>query len=308
MSRKRILNPEQTVDEDVNSLSIHARFVWTWLPCHADREGRLLDRPFTLKVAILPIDEVDMNALLEEIASRGFIIRYQVEGRRCIQIRTFLKHQVPHPREAASTIPPPPASQGEPRASQDQPLARQGSPKASLGEPSSQPLENSGGLALGKPRLALGAPRSPVSDPDPDPVPDPGRVPARVRDPGGTEQEGAVAPVLPDSPWNLIHALRVEVNRVRPDLGLWNPGRWAERDAQDFFEQVGPKDQWAKAAPVIRQRIEAYVASPSGREDGWSLKGFIDAFNRLGAKGTAAKPSFKPVNMPANWPKAKQLP
>jgi hypothetical protein len=107
MARTRLLHPEQTTDEDVDDLSIHARYVWTFLPCHADREGRLVDKPFTLKNAILPADQVDMDDLLKEIASKGFIERYSVDGRHYIQIRTFAVHQHPHRNETPSSIPPP---------------------------------------------------------------------------------------------------------------------------------------------------------------------------------------------------------
>jgi hypothetical protein len=143
MARKRIINPEAPHDEAVAGLSLAARVVWAYLPCHADREGRLPDKPFRLKLAILPLDAVDMDVVLEEVATSGLIQRYQVGGQRFIQIRTFVKHQEPHVRETPSEIPPP--CEEEPKK----------------GEPRS---------ALGEPRSALGAPRSPVSDPVSDPV------------------------------------------------------------------------------------------------------------------------------------------
>lgn len=86
-------------------MSIWARYAWALLPCHADRDGRLKDSAFTLKAAIFPGDEVEMEKILTELADRDHIIRYSIGGRRYIQIRTFSKHQTPHTREIASTIP-----------------------------------------------------------------------------------------------------------------------------------------------------------------------------------------------------------
>jgi hypothetical protein len=107
VARIRSIHPGAPIDEDVASMSIHARYVWAFLPCHADRDGRLKDSPFTLKVAILPGDDVDMDALLGELAARQMIVRYRVGGRRFIQIRSFGRYQNPHKKEAASVCPPP---------------------------------------------------------------------------------------------------------------------------------------------------------------------------------------------------------
>lgn len=109
MARIRSINPCAPKDEDVATLSIHARYVFAFLPCHADREGRLKDSAFTLKAEILPGDAVDMEAILAELAAARHIIRYTVDGRRFVQIRSFARHQSPHTREVSSMIPPPPA-------------------------------------------------------------------------------------------------------------------------------------------------------------------------------------------------------
>lgn len=108
MPRIRSLNPSATIDEDVATLSLAARYAWAYLPCFADRAGRMKDAPFTLKHAIFPSDHVNMEALLGELEHARHIIRYQAEGGRWIQIRSFDKYQHPHVREAPSTIPPPP--------------------------------------------------------------------------------------------------------------------------------------------------------------------------------------------------------
>jgi len=45
--------------------------------------------------------------LLQELANRKFILRYEVNGERYIQIFTFIEHQNPHRNEKPSTIPAP---------------------------------------------------------------------------------------------------------------------------------------------------------------------------------------------------------
>lgn len=114
MARTRLLHPEQATDDDLLTVSLAARHVFTFLPCHADREGRLRDKPIALKLAILPLDDVDMNKLLQELHDIGVIIRYEVAGRRYIQIRSFLRHQRPHRNEVASDIPPFPGESSAP--------------------------------------------------------------------------------------------------------------------------------------------------------------------------------------------------
>lgn len=115
-------------------MSWQARLTWAYLPCHADREGRLKDAPFTLKLAILPVDNVDMNAILDELQSKRHIVRYEVEGRRYLQIRNFARYQTPHVRETPSEIPPAPG-QELPR----QALAMPGPGKEVLSTPDPDP-------------------------------------------------------------------------------------------------------------------------------------------------------------------------
>lgn len=108
MARIRSIHPGAPLDEDVATMTIAARYLWAMLPCHADREGRLKDSAFTLKAAVFPGDDVDIESILGELAARRMILRYEVDGRRFIQIRSFARYQNPHKKEAASVIPPPP--------------------------------------------------------------------------------------------------------------------------------------------------------------------------------------------------------
>jgi len=105
-----MIKPEFFDDPDVGDLSLAARLLFLGLLTQADRRGRLKDDPKRLRARLLPYDAVvDAEALLQTLTAAGFLVRYVVEGRAYLQIRSFEKHQRPHPREAESEIPGPPA-------------------------------------------------------------------------------------------------------------------------------------------------------------------------------------------------------
>jgi hypothetical protein len=106
MARARNIKPGFFKNEDLAECSIWARYVFPGLWMMADREGRLEDRPKRIKGEILPYDSQDVEPLLRELAARGFITRYQIEGASFIQITKFLDHQAPHYSEKASVIKP----------------------------------------------------------------------------------------------------------------------------------------------------------------------------------------------------------
>ena len=54
----------------------------------------------------MPWDSQDPEALLSALCPR-FITRYEAQGKRYLQIKTFAKHQRPHIRESDSIIPAP---------------------------------------------------------------------------------------------------------------------------------------------------------------------------------------------------------
>ncbi len=108
MSRIRTIKPEFFLDEEIAGLQPLTRILFVGLWTQADRSGRLEDRPARIKAQALPYDSVDLEALLTELETGGFIQRYDAEGRSLIQIRTFDKHQRPHPREEGSKFPSPP--------------------------------------------------------------------------------------------------------------------------------------------------------------------------------------------------------
>ena len=113
MARIRYLKPEFFEDEDIASLAYQERLFYAGLWCHADKAGRLEDRPKRLKAVISPYDNVDPEKILSHLSQnktsgRPFIQRYEVEGERYIQILQWEKHQSPHHTEKESEFPPAP--------------------------------------------------------------------------------------------------------------------------------------------------------------------------------------------------------
>jgi len=114
MARARNIKPSFFLNDDLAECDPLARLLFAGLWCIADREGRLEDRPKRIKAEILPYDNCDVDQLLSQLAKYGFILRYEVEGNRYIQITNFSKHQNPHIKEAESIIPPPSEHDTEP--------------------------------------------------------------------------------------------------------------------------------------------------------------------------------------------------
>ena len=110
MARIRSIKPEFFAHEELAELPALTRLAFIGLWGHADREGRLEDRPKRLKVAVLPYDDVDFDALLQELHNKEFIKRYEANGIRLIHIPALPKHQKFHVKEVPSTLPAPPKS------------------------------------------------------------------------------------------------------------------------------------------------------------------------------------------------------
>lgn len=113
MARIRTVKPEFFLDEDLAELPYVVRLFYVGLWCLADREGRMEDRPRFIKTQIFPYDDENPESLLETLAApkktrpEPFILRYEVDGRKYIQILRFSEHQRPHHTEHPSVIPPP---------------------------------------------------------------------------------------------------------------------------------------------------------------------------------------------------------
>ena len=107
MARSRNIKPGFFINDDLGQLEPLARLLFIGLWTIADREGRLEDKPLKIKIQTLPYDDCDIDYLLDQLAANDekFITRYEVEGKRYIQITNWKKHQNPHIKESASEIP-----------------------------------------------------------------------------------------------------------------------------------------------------------------------------------------------------------
>jgi hypothetical protein len=299
MSRVRLIHPGATKDEALCRCSVQARLAWAYLPCYADREGRLADKPVTLRFEIFPADlGVDMEALLDELAAAGLIVRYLADGRRYIQIRTFARHQKPHRREAPSFIPPP----ADPGQAQDRPGTDLGQAKADLfpagravtdPDPVSDPV---GDPEDPHPERAdpPGDPRARaipdlVSDAWPDDEPEPLRVhqgAVRVL-PGAVARPGRDPPGLrAQRLLDLFGRVRSEVAQARGQPVLpWHPaGRRAFDKAVAFIGQVeGDRDAQLDVEPTMRLHLGKAFDSqdPRDRDVGFSFGAYLHRFTDL---------------------------
>ena len=107
MARSRNIKPGFFTNDDLADLAFEVRLLFIGLWTIADKEGRLADRPKKIKMEIFPADNVDCNAALDMLQSKGFIKRYRHGEVGYIQIVNWSKHQNPHVKEAHSVIPAP---------------------------------------------------------------------------------------------------------------------------------------------------------------------------------------------------------
>ena len=107
MSRARNIKPSFFTNDVLAECEPLARLLFAGMWTIADREGRLEDRPKKIKAEVLPYDSCDADILLNQLNVNGFILRYEANGTKYIQILKFSKHQNAHIKEAASIIPAP---------------------------------------------------------------------------------------------------------------------------------------------------------------------------------------------------------
>lgn len=296
MGRVRNINPKAPTEEDVAALSIHARYVWAYLPCHADREGRLEDAPLRLKGQILPNDQVNMRLLLDELERARFIRRYTVNGRPYIHIRQFLKHQRPREDERQTTLPAPPPDPFEDdtdstptRDETDTDSTRvQYEPDTDQDRGHDEPTVN--------PRSGIPGSR------------DPGRSPPSACDPSGEEP-----PPKRCSGSDLVRWYGVERTRVVPDALDWKTPRGNEKAAR-LAEDLTP-EEIRDVRPTMRLHFAELKAGEGDPKAlvvptlgfGWWLSDFTRLREKLHGRAQAAIAAAQARASPAA-PKIEPIP
>lgn len=106
MARARNIKPAFFTNELLGTADPFICLTFAGLWCLADKMGVLEDRPLRIKAELFPYREsLDVNGYLTELARLGFIVRYENEGKRFIQVCNFRKHQSPHNTEKARGFP-----------------------------------------------------------------------------------------------------------------------------------------------------------------------------------------------------------
>lgn len=95
MSRIRSIHPGQWTDEDFVECSAFARLLAIGLRNEADDNGVFEWKPTSLKMKLLPADNVDVAALLDELSEKRQVASYEHSGKRYGVIRNFRRWQRP---------------------------------------------------------------------------------------------------------------------------------------------------------------------------------------------------------------------
>lgn len=102
MAHVRHIKPEYAVHEGVCQMSIDARYAHQNSWCHADKNGNFEWKPRSLKLKVMPFDEVNFEALMLQWVKFGFCVRYEVDGQQYGHFPNWEKHQFIGNREKES--------------------------------------------------------------------------------------------------------------------------------------------------------------------------------------------------------------
>lgn len=95
MARIRSIHPALFTDEAFAQLSMAARVLLLGLWTEADDQGVFEWKPVTLKMRIMPVDNVSVPDLLRELETRDVVKSFEQDGRQFGAIRNFCKFQRP---------------------------------------------------------------------------------------------------------------------------------------------------------------------------------------------------------------------
>ena len=95
MARIRSIHPALFTDEAFASLSMAARVLLIGLWTEADDQGVFDWKPVTLKMRVMPVDNVSVPGLLAELEANNVVKSFDEDGRQFGAIRNFCKFQRP---------------------------------------------------------------------------------------------------------------------------------------------------------------------------------------------------------------------
>lgn len=93
MARKRIIDPEFWLDEDIALCNFASRlfYIGTWN--FSDDYGVIEDSVPKLKAQIFPYDDIDVKPLREKMLALKKLVPFEAQGKRWLYVRNFLKYQ-----------------------------------------------------------------------------------------------------------------------------------------------------------------------------------------------------------------------
>lgn len=116
MARIRSVKPEFWASEDLAECSRDARLLYVGLWNLSDEHARLRGGARYIKGQLFPYDDdltADaVEALIDELAAKGKVVRYTVDGGRYLFLPSLAKHQRLDAAKVVSKLPAPPEDQG----------------------------------------------------------------------------------------------------------------------------------------------------------------------------------------------------
>lgn len=102
--------------------------------------------------------------------------------------------------------------------------------------------------------------------------------------------------IRPDTPQHLEHCLRVAVEREQPEVGLWVPGRFSDRDAEKLLRDLG---NIQAALPELERKIALFAKDPDMQP--WSMAKFCDKYTAIGLPKLEFGKAPQPTKMQARY-------
>lgn len=252
--RIRTAKPEALKDEELWDLEARTRlpifraFQGLWMA--SDREGRFEWRPRMLKSEILPYWDGEFEAVLEALASEGFIVRYVVNGRHYGLVPNLGRHQRFDHREPPSELPAPPLEHTD--------TAPTTPPGHTGAAPGHTEVEGKGREQEGK---GKGRDRARASEPDPDQSEPITRVPEGWVVPEELYAEALIAGVTREvldedvRYWRERKSLKGEFRTVEGFFRTHFPRLSRRRETESFARsRAGPDILRAQADRVLMLR------------------------------------------------------
>jgi len=105
MARIRSTHPTQWTDEDFVKCSPYARLLAIGLRNEADDQGVFEWKPITIKIRLMPVDNVEIDELLTELVENRQVKRFEHGGKSYGAIRNFRVFQRPQKPNALYPLP-----------------------------------------------------------------------------------------------------------------------------------------------------------------------------------------------------------